>query len=155
MALGQFWRRADTGPGFKVDKLRRNMVHEPHVVGGTAKDMPGAVHRAGQDHQNDRLSVTGTDLAGRDYLLQQVHVMPFHLEQALFSNALEKTPCRAVIQNFGRRLRRVFQVHRDGMTLIGANKLTVVAECKPLFIAGGDDVSKLVNGERRAVLVQG
>ena len=120
------------------------MVNEPDAIGGATEDEARAMHFARADVQQNRFSVTTGDLQSDFCFGRKVDVMARHLLQTALADRIEKARGCAMVKYFGRTLRRVLEVHLNGMTLAGANSLTIVAESEALFVVGGDDVLELL-----------
>ena len=79
------------------------MVNQPHTIGRATEYETSPMHVAGTNRQQHRLAVPAADLE-RDFGFgRKVDVVSLHSLQPVFTDAVEKTRCGAVIQNLRRQ----------------------------------------------------
>src|SRR5579863_1273929 len=120
----------------KFNELWRDVVDEPDAVGGAAEDEAGPVHISCTDGEDHRLAVPAADAGSGFSVWRKMNIMAVHALQAVFADRIEKARRGTVIEKLGRRLRRILQIHRDGMPLARADAPAIFAQGKALFVAG-------------------
>ncbi len=113
--------------------MNGNMLDEPDTVGAAVKDMTFAVHLAGENGKQHRLSMPGADFHRDARLGREVDMVARHLEEALGADGIKETGRGAVVEDLRRLLRRVFQLNLDGMTLAGPDARAIRAELEALL----------------------
>src|SRR5438034_3849469 len=102
------------------------------------------MHVTSADYQEPRFAVTRSDLDCDFGFCRKMDVVTLHALQTVTSNPRQESRRRTVIQEFRRGLRLILQVHRERVSLTGANASAIVTERKPFFVARRDDVLKLI-----------
>ena len=117
--------------------------------------MAVALHCASRDAQHQRFAVALPDFHRRLDVRREVDVMARALVQpAAFANGGESAVCGAVVKRLRRYARRVGEVNRDRMPLIGADFCAARVVAETLLRIGGDDVVQQGAVDGDAVRVQ-
>src|ERR1051325_2127384 len=82
-----------------TQKLRGDMIREPHAVDGAEEYEAARIHRRAVDGENDGAAVTLADCERGGDVMRQVDVVAFHLEQTEREDLSGVLGSGAVIQN--------------------------------------------------------
>jgi hypothetical protein len=69
--------------GWEFDELRRNVIGEPHSIGGEEELMPFCSHGRRIDGEDDRVSTPASYLKGGRFVEGEVHMMALAFIQAI------------------------------------------------------------------------
>ncbi len=140
-AASSIWQAAALSPG---DILRWDCLHKPHAVLRQVERVPRSSHCRRVHAQNDRFAPASADLPSGIDIRGQMNVLPGPPLKAGCEDGLHAVLDGAMEQRGRWTYRLEPEVNGSAMALIGANLPTVFGQGEPLFIAGGDDVPKLL-----------